>query len=138
VGGPWVVTGANGGDLAVWDDSGDLSSTDGKELRSFYARLRGFGGYDHVTRIAGISHWGNITACICFCTKPRGTIAGSTHWGEWSKRRTRNGSPSRRHEPSRPTLTLLPGPPLPPRSTLDTRKPLLSMNITLTFAPTDL
>ena len=22
MGGPWVVTGANGGDLAVWDDSG--------------------------------------------------------------------------------------------------------------------
>ena len=38
MGGPWVVTGANGGDLAVWDDSGDLSSTHGKELRSFYAR----------------------------------------------------------------------------------------------------
>ena len=44
----WVVTGATaqkGSDfqIAGWEDSGVLSSTRGKELRSFYARLRGFG-----------------------------------------------------------------------------------------------
>jgi hypothetical protein len=40
----WVVTGATaqkGGDLQIagWDNSGVLSSTRGKELQSFYARL---------------------------------------------------------------------------------------------------
>ena len=46
-----------------WEDSGVLSSTRGKELQSFYARLRGFGrpGDDPVTRIAKLSLGGVIT-----------------------------------------------------------------------------
>lgn len=59
------VTAQKGGDLQIagWEGFGVLSITCGKELRSFYARLRGFGGDDPVTRIAG-----DMTARSYSCT----------------------------------------------------------------------